>query len=75
MNAGMGRVWWREFLGIFILDKPRTILYNQTIKELMSLANGIRAKQELEIISGQYGFINEAKVDWKFVDYVKKLAN
>jgi hypothetical protein len=41
----------------------------------MSLANGIRAKQELEIISGQYGFIDESKVDWKFVDYVKKLAN
>lgn len=75
VSLSTGKPTRREFLGRFILDNPRNPIDKQHNKDLLSFANGIRAKRELEIINGQYGFIDDVKEDKNFVDYFRKLAN
>ena len=70
-----GKFTRREFLGIFITDKPKTPIDKQHNKDLWEVGNSIRAKRQLEILKGQYGFVAEVKEDSNFVLYFKKLAN
>jgi len=43
-------------------------------KEKMKIAEGIRAKKEIEILSGAYGFTPKFKKNQNFVEYLEKIS-
>lgn len=45
-----------EYLDLYLKDNPQTKQERQTKKETLELAKSIKAKRELEIKNGQYGF-------------------
>jgi len=58
-----------EYLNIYLIDKPKTPTEKQSNKDNLLLAESIKAKRELEIKNGLYGFTNEFKQSTNFIDY------
>ncbi len=63
----------REVLGLYIYDKAKTPLQKNHNNETLSLAENIRAKRQIEIQSGQYGFLSTQKYNGDFLDYFQEL--
>lgn len=51
----------REFLGLYTFDRPRNDPEKQHNKETKSLAESVRAKRQIELDAGEYGFLNKSK--------------
>lgn len=64
-----------EYLDLYLIDKPRNPIDKQQNKENLKLAETIKAKRELEIKNGTYGFTNEFKKQTNFIDYFRNLVN
>ena len=60
-----------EYLNLYLIDKPKTPIDKQHNKDILLLAKSIKAKRELEIKNGLYGFTNEFKQSTNFIDYYK----
>ena len=60
-----------EYLNLFLIDKPKIPIDKQHNKDTLQLAKSIKAKRELEIKNGLYGFTNEFKQSTNFIDYFK----
>ena len=58
-----------EYLNLYLIDKPKTPIDKQHNKDTFQLAESIKAKRELEIKNGLYGFTNEFKQSTNFIDY------
>ncbi len=58
-----------EYLKQYLIDKPKNAPDRQQNKEYLELANSIRAKRELEIKNGEYGFTPDFKNAVNFIDY------
>jgi len=58
-----------EFLNLFLTNDR---LGN---KEILKLAESIRAKRQLELQNDEYGFISSHKKEANFVDYFEKIVN
>lgn len=65
----------REFLGLYLIDKPRTDLERQHNKETRLLAQNICAKRQLEVQAGNYGFIRKKVSSIDFLAYFKEQAD
>ena len=50
-----------EYLNLYLGDKPRTAGEKERNKKILELAKSIKAKRELEIKNGQYGFDSGVK--------------
>ena len=55
-----------KYLNLYLLDNPKNPVDKQQNKEILKLAESIKAKTELEIKNGLYGFTNEFKQDTNF---------
>ena len=65
----------REFLGLYMLDKPKNPIDKQSNKDTLQLAENIRAKRTIEIQKGDYGFlILKQKADTDFVQYFRQIV-
>lgn len=65
----------REFLGLYLFDKPKNKLDKQINNETKQLAENIRAKRQIEIQAGDYGFlITKKKAETDFVQYFKQIV-
>lgn len=64
-----------EYLNLYLVDKPRTPIDKQQNKDTLKLAENIKAKRELEIQNGQYGFKNDFKLSSNFIEYFKAQAD
>jgi integrase/recombinase XerD len=64
-----------EYLNLYLIDKPKTPIDKQSNKETLQLAKSIKAKRELEIKNGLYGFTNEFKKQTNFIEYFTALVN
>jgi integrase len=65
----------REFLGLYLFDKPKNLFDKQSNNATKQLAENIRAKRQLEIQAGNYGFLNtKLKVETDFVQYFKQIV-
>jgi len=64
-----------EYLDLYLIDKPRNPIDKQQNKENLKLAESIKAKRELEIKNGTYGFTNEFKKQTNFIEYFRNLVN
>ena len=60
-NAKTGKSTRREFLGMYVKEKPRTPEERQTKKDTIILAETIKAKRQLAIQEGVYGFDGNEK--------------
>lgn len=70
-----GKPTRREFLGLYIYEKPKTPIDKQHNKETLQLAENIRAKRQIEIQAGDYGFLNaKLKAETDFVQYFKQIV-
>jgi len=74
IQADTGRPTRREFLGLYIFERPKTDSEKQQNKETRNLAEAIRAKRQIEIQSGTYGFHHQANKRKDFLAYFKELA-
>lgn len=61
-----------KYLNLYLTDKPVSPLERQQNKDTLKLANDIRAKTELEIKNGQYGFTSVPKSKVNFIEYFKQ---
>ncbi|MCZ2101286.1 MAG: site-specific integrase [Chitinophagales bacterium] len=64
-----------EYLNLYLIDKPSNPIEKQQNKENLKLAESIKAKRELEIKNGVYGFTNEFKKQTNFIEYFKNLVS
>jgi integrase len=64
-----------EYLNLYLVDNPKNPIHKQQNKDILDLAMSIKAKRELEIKNGLYGFKNEFKQDTNFIQYFKQLAD
>jgi integrase len=69
-----GKQTRREFLGLYVFDKPKTATEKQQNKETIGLGESIRSKRQLAAQNGQYGFLSSDKQNADFVAYFKDLA-
>lgn len=61
-----------EYLNLYLIDNPKTPIDKQHNKDTLQLAESIKAKRELEIKNGLYGFSSEFKQGTNFIDYFKE---
>lgn len=59
----------REYLGIYLVNKPRTAEDRDMNKEKLIAAEGIRAQRELSILHGDLGFIDHDTPKQDFLAY------
>ena len=62
-----------EYLNLYLVDKPKTPIDKQHNKDTLNLAESIKAKRELEIKNGLYGFTNDFKQNTNFIDYFTEM--
>lgn len=62
-----------EYLNLYLIDNPKSPIDKHHNKETLLLAESIKAKRELEIKNGQYGFANEFKQSTNFIDFFSDL--
>jgi integrase len=59
----------REYLGLYLVDKPKTREDKNANKENQIVAEGIRAQRELSILKGDLGFFNRGTAKEDFLAY------
>ncbi len=69
-----GKKTRREFLGLYIFEKPRSAFETQHNKQNRSLAESVRGMRFKEIQNGTYGFQSEAKKNTSFIRFFEKLV-
>lgn len=60
-----------EYLGIYLVNKPRFQSDKDSNKEKIAQAEAIRSERELAIIRGQYDFLDKSKLKMDFLAYFK----
>ena len=74
-NPETGKETRREFLGLYIFEKPRSPFETQQNKSNRALAERIRNKRFEEINNGTYGFQSDAKKKRSFIEFFKQLTD
>ena len=64
-----------EYLDLYLKDNPQTKQERQTNKETLELAKSIKAKRELEIKNGQYGFKRSGSSNANFMEFFRGLRD
>ena len=64
-----------EYLGIYLVNKPKFALEKEANKEKIRQAEAIRSERELAIIRGQYDFLDKTKQKMDFLAYFKTKLN
>ena len=64
-----------EYLGIYLVNKPRFQSDKDANKEKIAQAEAIRSERELAIIRGQYDFLDKTKLKMDFLAYFKTKLN
>lgn len=69
-----GKPTRREFLSLFLFEKPKTTFDKEHNKDTFALAENIRAKRQISIQNEQYGFLSTQKNAINFITYFKEQA-
>ena len=62
-----------EFLKLYLVP-AKTPLDKQQNKETLATAQTIKAKRQIELQNGEYGFISQFKIDTPFLNYYRKMC-
>lgn len=63
-----------EYLRMYLIPKTRTPLERESNRKTLQLAENIRAKRQLELQNGTYGFTDNDKMNGSFITYFEVLA-
>ena len=63
-----------EYLDLYLYQKANDSIKKQHNKEMLQLAESIKAQREIDIQSGQYGFNSKVKSKANFIEYFNKLT-
>lgn len=63
----------REFLKLYLI-KATTPIEKEQNRETLATAQAIKAKKQIEIQNGEYGFTNQFKINTPFLDYYRKMC-
>jgi integrase len=63
-----------EYLGLFLVKKPKTKEERAVNNKTFDLAKSIRAKRQIEIQNGAHGFADLEKLNSNFITYFEMLA-
>lgn len=74
-NPETGKFTRREFLGLYIYNKPTRPVDKNHNKETLALAKNIVAKRQLSIQAEDYGFLKKDNGKQDFLNYFKTLAD
>ncbi|MDB5241924.1 MAG: integrase family protein, partial [Spirosoma sp.] len=69
-----GKPTRREFLGLYVFNRPKTPADKDQNKETLTLAENIRATRQIEVQMGAYGFLSKKTMNSCFVKYCEGLA-
>jgi integrase len=73
-HPNTGKQVRREYLKLYLFDKPRLEEQKEHNRETNKLAENIRALRQIEIQNRQYGFLSDSKRNESFVAYFRNLA-
>ncbi|WP_206734574.1 tyrosine-type recombinase/integrase [Ancylomarina salipaludis] len=73
-NPNTGNSTRREFLNLHIYERPKSQEDKDHNRATKSLAESIRAKRQIEVQEGTYGFMSATKKKTDFLAYYDKLA-
>lgn len=62
-----------EFLKLYLINAKTPIERDQN-KQTLATAQAIKAKRQIEIQNGEYGFTSQFKIDTPFLDYYRKMC-
>ena len=69
-----GKPTRREFLGLYVFNRPKTPADKDQNTETLTLAENIRAKRQIDILNGAYGFLSKKNLNTCFVKYCEGLT-
>lgn len=69
-----GKPTRREYLKIYLFDRPRTEIDKEHNRETNQLAESLRAMRQIEIQNQQYGFLSNSKRNGDFIIFFNTLA-
>lgn len=70
-----GKPTRREFLGLYLFNRPKTPVDKEQNSETIALAETIRAKRQIDVQAGAYGFLSKQTQNTCFVAYYEQLAS
>lgn len=73
-NPNSGADTRREFLGLYVFEKPRNPLDTQHNKDTRNLAKSICNQRFLEIQNGKYGFQSDTKKKKSFIEFFEEMV-
>lgn len=68
-NPHIKKMSRREFLGLYLIGKPKDKFELDYNEEILLKARGIRATRELAIINEEFGFLDRTKKQADFLEY------
>ncbi|OKL39536.1 tyrosine-type recombinase/integrase [Pontibacter flavimaris] len=68
-NPETGKLTRREFLGMYTYDKPKTTADKEYNKLTLELAEGIKAKRQVEVNNKRYGFLAKTQLGITLLEY------
>ena len=66
---------WKEYLGLYILPKPKDEFERTSNKETKALAQKVHSKKLLEFQEGRFGFRSKDKIHITFLSYFESIMN
>lgn len=69
-----GKSTRREFLGLYLFNRPKTPADKDQNSETLALAETLRAKRQIDVQLGAYGFLSKKTQSTCFVAYCEQLA-
>lgn len=64
-----------EYLNLYLIDKPNNPIDKDSNKSVKKMAENIKAKRELEIQAGSYGFTSGFKLQANFIEYFESMTS
>ena len=64
-----------EYLKLYLETNPKSKADKEINKSTLELAESIKAKRQIELQNGIYGFRNKEKMQGSFTKYIQKLSN
>src|SRR5690606_12832597 len=74
LHPDTGKLTRREFLKIYIYQKPENNLERSHNKQMILLGQNVCAKRIIEVQHQRYNFLSEAKRNGNFLDFFKNIA-
>ena len=64
----------REFLGLYMFNRPKTPADKEQNSETLALGETLRARRQIDVQNGAYGFLSKKAKNTCFIAYCEELA-